>query len=131
MRAEYWRDQLSAYIADHAPYTRESFVINDADPDRHPTDARLVVRARNDHPNGREALRLRDRSAVRHRRDVDRARPRPARVQLPHQPRGHHRGGGAVSDFTPGWKCPVCHTRNSADRTDCRRCGTDIPEGDG
>lgn len=57
MTPEYWRDQLSAYLSDHAPYSRETYIINDADPDRQPDDARLVVRARNDHHNGREALR--------------------------------------------------------------------------
>jgi len=57
MTPEYWRDQLSAYLADHAPYARETYIINDADPERQPDDARLVVRARADHHNPREALR--------------------------------------------------------------------------
>jgi len=36
-----------------------------------------------------------------------------------------------MSDFVPGWKCPECLAHNAAERTDCRRCGNEIPEGDG
>lgn len=53
----YWRAQVSAFIEQKSAFDRETYIINDADPDRHPTDARLVVRAREDAIGGRERLR--------------------------------------------------------------------------
>ena len=55
--AEYWRDQLSAFLTRYSGFERDTFIINDADPERHPSDALLVVRPRNDQNGTRERLR--------------------------------------------------------------------------
>ena len=53
----YWRDQLSAFLTRQSGFERDTFVINDADAERHPSDALLVVRGRNDRNGAREQLR--------------------------------------------------------------------------
>lgn len=55
--SSYWRAQIAAFIEQQAGFERDTFVINDAHGPTHPTDARLVVRARLDRDGGRERLR--------------------------------------------------------------------------
>ena len=55
--AEYWRDQLSAYLSQQSGFERDTFIINDATDGRHPSDVRLIVRCRNDRNGTRQQLR--------------------------------------------------------------------------
>lgn len=54
----YWRAQVSAFIEQQMPLARSDFIINDAAPETHPTDARLVVRTRDTAPARHRAIRM-------------------------------------------------------------------------